>query len=98
MVDRSRRVVVPAVVQLVGRIADDDVKLHVVSKELGDPSRDVIGMDEGVCVAFAAVAAVERPLTCAAVTTPAAAVTSDPSMAHRLEPDVPILVAESRGD
>ena len=53
--------------ELVRRVADDDVELHVVSEQLGDASLDVVGVDEGVGVGLEALAAVEGLLAGAAV-------------------------------
>ena len=61
--------------ELVRRVADDHVELHVVSEQLGDPSLDVVGVDEGVGVGLQAVAAVEGPLAGSAVRAPAVGAT-----------------------
>jgi hypothetical protein len=59
LVDRRSARAVAAVVQLVGRVADDHVELHVSSEQLGDPSLDVVGVDERVGVGFKPFATVE---------------------------------------
>ena len=46
--------------QLVRRVADDHVELHIASKQLGDPSLDVVGVDERIGVGFEAFATVEE--------------------------------------
>ena len=56
-----------AIVELVRRVANDHVELHVVSKQLGDPSLDVVGVDERVGVGFKTFAAVEGLLAGSAV-------------------------------
>ena len=56
----------PAIAQLVRWVANDHVELHVLSKQLGHASCDVVGVDEGIGVAFQIRAPVERGLTCAA--------------------------------
>ena len=69
LVDRRRRAFHPSPAELVRRVADDHVELHVVSKQLGDPSLDVVGVDERIGVGFEAFATViELPLAGAAVT------------------------------
>ena len=54
--------------KLVRRVADDHVELHVASEQLGDPSLDVVGVDERVGVGFESFASVEGLLARAAVT------------------------------
>ena len=100
--------------QLVGRVADDDVELHVVSEQLGDPSLDVVGVDEGVGVGFEALATVEGLLAGAAVLALAVGALldrlavlvggldelrgADPGVLDALEPDVAGLGREGLRD
>lgn len=66
-VNRSRTGPKTAIVELIGRVANNDVKLHLFSKELGDARRDVIGVNERTGVALEPFPPVERPLACATV-------------------------------
>ena len=69
---------------LVRRVADDHVKLHIASKQLGNPSLDVVGVNERISMGFKPFAAIESLLARAAVLAPAI----HPRVLHPLEPDV----------
>src|SRR5262249_4364659 len=66
VINWSSACAIASVIQLIRRIADDDVKLHVVSKQLGDPSFDVIRVNEGISVRLATFAAIKSGLARAA--------------------------------
>ena len=59
LVDRRGARAEAAVVQLIRRVADDYVKLHVTSKNLVDPRLDVVGVNERVSVGFQSFAAIQ---------------------------------------
>ena len=99
--------------KLVRRVTDDDVELHVASEQLGDPSLDVVGVDERVGVRLEARATVEGLLARSAVLAPAVrelldlvAVlvgvsthsSPDPGVLRPLEPDVAASASERLGD
>lgn len=114
MVDRCCTVAEAAAVELVWRVADDDVELHVVSEQLGDSSLDVVGVDEGVGVGLKVLTTVEGLLTGRAVLALAVGElldlvpvgvgsddplrAADPGVLNRLEPDVSVLIGERLGD
>ena len=75
-------------------IADDYVKLHVFSKQLGDPSLDVVGMDECVGMCFLPLAAIHHLLACTAVR----AFAVYPGVRQRPEPDIAAVGRESLGN
>src|ERR1043165_684220 len=72
-----------AVTELIRRVANDYVELHIASKQLGQASLDVVGVDERVGVGFEAFAAVEDALTGPAVF----AAGANPRVLGAFEPD-----------
>ena len=112
---RGRRAATTASIpQLIGRVADDDVELHVVSEQLGDPSSDVVGMDECVGVSFQVVTACVAAFASTAVGALAVGIDGDlfarkrinpklafataPGVVRAIEPDVAVLGRERPGD
>ena len=73
-----------AIVELVRWIANDDVKLHVASKQLADLSLDVFPMNECVRMCLQAGAPIQSCLTRAAVT----ALAVLPCVLNALKPNV----------
>src|SRR5690606_13816317 len=85
---------ISTVIQLIGRVSDDYVELHVFSKQLGHTCLDVIGVNEGIRVGLKLVAAIEGLLAGSAIPTLA----PSPRMLRAFEPDMPIVVGEALGD
>src|SRR5699024_1338968 len=56
LIDRRSRGAVPAITELIGRVADDDVELHGLSKYLAQASLDVVSVDKRVSVSLEVVA------------------------------------------
>ena len=80
--------------QLIRWISNDDVELHVASKNLGEPSLDVVGVNERVGVGFQSRRPVENGFARAAIL----ALVAIPSVFEALEPDVAIVAGEGFGD
>src|SRR5699024_701142 len=111
---RGTGAIASAITELVGRVADDDVELHVFSEQLRDASFDVVGVDEGVGVGFEVVTAGIITFACSAVDALAVDVEGDlltrqgvdaelaltpaPGVFGALEPDVAVLGREGLGD
>ncbi len=77
-------------VELIRWIANDHVKLHIASKQLGHPSLDIVGMDQRIGVRFKPLAPVKGGLAGAAIRAPAVV----PRVFHPLEPDVAVVAGE----
>ena len=84
----------PAIVQLIRWISNDDVELHIASKYLGEPSLDVVGVNECVGMGFKTFGPVENGFCSAAKL----ALVAIPRVFDALEPDVPIVAGEGFGD
>jgi len=54
------------IAQLIRRVANDHVELHIASKRLGHSSLDVVGVDERISVGFEPFATVQALLARAA--------------------------------
>ena len=74
-------------------VADDDIELHIASKQLGHPSLDVVCVNERVSVGFQRLAAIH--LSLAGTTKSALAI--GPCVLDALEPDVARVVREGFG-
>ena len=83
-----------AVAELVRRVANDYVEVHVAAEKLRDLLFCVVGVDEGVGVRLLRVASVERVLARSAVR----AAPAFPRVLGPLEPDVAAAVVERIGD
>ena len=55
----SRLIAESTVIELVRRVADDYIELHVSSEHLGDPTVAIVGVDERVGVGFKALATIQ---------------------------------------
>jgi hypothetical protein len=71
-------------IQLIWRVADDYVELHYASKQLGNPSLNIVGMNERISVGFHSLAMVKGFLAGATK----AAFAISPGMLGALEPDI----------
>ena len=91
LIDRRGARAEAPVVQLIRRIADDHVELHIVSKQLGYPSLDVVGVNERIGMGFKSFAAIQRLLACPAKL----ALAIHPCVLHALEPDVACIAGEA---
>ncbi len=94
VIDRCRARAITAIAQLIRRISDNNVKLHIVSKYLGKPSRDVVGVDEGIGVVFQPLRPIKNRLPCSTVT----AFSILPVMFRALKPNITGIVGEPLGD
>ena len=43
---------IPAIAQLIWRVANDYVELHIASKQLGHPSLDIVSVNECIGMSF----------------------------------------------
>jgi hypothetical protein len=73
-----------AVIELVGRVADDDIELHIASEQRGESMVDMARVDEVVGVCLEAFAAIERGAAGTAESTPA----PSPCVLSTFEPDI----------
>src|SRR5699024_1979962 len=110
LVDRGGRRPIPTVAELVRRIADDDVELHVSSEDLCNPCGDVVGVCEGIGVRLEGLTAVVIHFAGTAEPAPPVlidhavltghgvdlklALASGPRVLSALEPDVPVFRVE----
>src|SRR5437773_7341989 len=78
------------IAELVGRVADDYVELHLASKQLGDPSVDVVGVDECIGMGFK----IAPTIKCALAGTAERAAPVLQRVFDALKPDVSVLVRE----
>ena len=89
-------------VELIRRVSNDYVELHVGSKQLGDSSLDVVGVDECVGMRLETLATVEGPPAGPAVLAPASCralgCPIHPGVFDPLEPDVAFLCRERLSD
>ena len=85
----DRRVVRPtaSASHLIRRVPDNHVEQHIASKQLGDPSLDVVRVDECVRMGLKPFTTVQRLFARAAVLAPAV----HPRVLKSLEPDIPII-------
>lgn len=114
LVDRSGACSVSAVAQLVRRVPDDDVELHVVSEQLADANSDVVCVNKRVGVSFEIVASRVVVFASSAICTSAVGVNGDllagqgvgtelalasaPGVFGALEPDLAVLGREGLGN
>ena len=94
LVDRHRKAtdgLATALSKLVRRISHDYVELHVGSKQLGQPSFYVVGVNERIGVGLESVAAVIVSLIGTAILAPAV----HPCVLYAREPDVAIVVGKA---
>jgi len=82
------------IAQLIRRIANDHVELHIASKKLAYASLDVVGVNERIGVGLQTLATVKGLLACAAVL----AIATNPHVLGALEPDIAVVAAEGLGD
>src|SRR5262245_14346645 len=73
------------------RIADDHVELHIASKDLGEPSFDVVGVDKRIGMGLEPLFAIKDYSGRTAVL----ALLVRPYVFHPLEPDVAIFAAKA---
>src|SRR5580704_1870952 len=83
-----------ATFHLIRWISDDYVELHIASKNLGEPSLDVVGVNERVGVGFQSCRPVENGFAGSAIL----ALVAVPSVFEALEPDIAIVAGEGFGD
>ena len=79
---------------LIRRVSNDHVELHVASKELGNPSSDVVGVNECVGMVFKSWLTVEDCTRCAAIP----ALAFRPCVFDALKPYVAGVAGETGGD
>ena len=94
LINRRRTGAKAAIVQLVGRIANDYVELHSASKHLGNSSLDVVGVNERIGVTFHLRAAIQGALACPAK----GAFAICPGMLDAFKPDIARLAVEMLGN
>ena len=94
MVDRGVTRTTCATSHLVGGITYNHVELHFASKQLGHPSRDVIGVNERIGVGLKPLATVKGLLAGAAIL----ALAINPRVLDALEPDVAVVALEGLGN
>jgi len=82
----------PPIIHLVRGVPNNYVKLHVGSKQLGDPSLDVVCVYERIGVVFSVFAPIQRRFACSAEFAFAFRI---PCMLCPLEPDIPGLIVEA---
>src|SRR6266550_2970277 len=81
----------PAIVQLVRWVADDHVKLHFASKQLSNPSCDLVAVDKRIGVGLKPFTTIKGLLARTAVS----ALAIHPRVLGALKPDVAILAGEA---
>src|SRR5207248_1735557 len=91
MVDRGVTRTACTAFHLIRGVADNHVKLHLASKQLGYSSLDVVGMDERIGVGFKPFTTVERLLTYPAKL----AFAIDPCVFDPLKPNVTRVAGEA---